>query len=243
MDYFNQLLRTTGEYGIVYQVSHPIVFIEGLPTVKTHEVILFESGQKAEVFAINRGKIEARIFSHEPVTVGTNVTKTNQLLSIAVGPELLGHTIDPLGDPLDPAASFIKPKNSRDLDATPVGISGRKKITKHMITGIALIDLLLPLGIGQRELVIGDRKTGKTSLLLTTIKNQIQNGVIAIYAAIAKKKSDIKRLQEFFIQEKLIDHVIIVATSSYDSPSLIYETPYAAMAIAEYFKEQGTNTL
>lgn len=241
--HFNQLLQTSGEYGIVYQVSHPIVFIEGLPTVKTHEVILFETGQRAEVFAINRGKIEARIFSHEPVTVGTKVTKTNQILSIGVGTELLGHTIDPLGDPLDPAASFIKPKIFRDLDATPVGISGRKKITKHMITGIALIDLLLPLGIGQRELIIGDRKTGKTSLLLTTIKNQINNGVIAIYAAIAKKKSDIKRLQEFFAQEKLLDHTIIVASSSYDSPSLIYETPYAAMAIAEYFKEQGINTL
>jgi F-type H+-transporting ATPase subunit alpha len=240
---FNQLLRTTGEYGIVYQVSHPIVFIEGLPTVKPREVILFETGQRAEVFAINRGKIEARIFSHEPVTVGTKVTKTNQLLSIPVGPELLGHTIDPLGDPLDPAEAFIKPKERRDLESTPVGISGRKKITKHMITGISLIDLLIPLGIGQRELIIGDRKTGKTSLILTTIKNQVSTGVIAIYAAIAKKKSDIKRLQEFFVHEKLMDKIIMVATSSYDSPSLIYETPYAAMAIAEYFKDQGINTL
>src|SRR6266849_1857710 len=99
MDLFNQLLRSTGEYGTVYQVSHPIVFIEGLPTVKTHEVILFEGGQKGEVFAINRGKVEARTFSYEPITVGTMVTKTNQLLSIPVGPELLGHAIDPLGEP------------------------------------------------------------------------------------------------------------------------------------------------
>jgi F-type H+/Na+-transporting ATPase subunit alpha len=241
--HFNQLLRETGEYGIVYQGSHPIVFIEGLPTVKTHEVILFETGQRAEVFAINRGKIEARVFSHEPVTIGTKVTKTNQLLSIAVGPELLGHTIDPLGDPLDPAASFVKPKIFRDLDATPAGISGRKKITKHMTTGIALLDLLIPLGIGQRELIIGDRKTGKTSLILTALKNQVHEGVIAIYAAIAKKKSDIKRLQEFLVHEKLMEHVVIVATSSYDSPSLIYETPYAAMAIAEHFRDQGLNTL
>jgi len=243
MDYFNQLLRTSGEYGIVYQVSHPIVFIEGLPTVKTHELILFESGQKAEVFAITRGKIEARIFSNEPVVVGTKVTKTNQLLSLPVGPELLGHTIDPLGDPLDPAAAFVKPKVLRDLDATPVGIAGRQKITKHLTTGIALLDLLIPLGRGQRELIIGDRKTGKTSLLMTTIKTQIHEGVIAIYAAIAKKKSDIKRLQEFFVQEKLMGQTIIVATSSYDSPSLIYQTPYAAMAIAEYFRDQGQHTL
>jgi len=241
--HFNQLLRTTGEYGIAYQVSHPIVFIEGLPTVRTHELILFETGQQAEVFAINRGKIEARVFSHDAITVGTKVTKTNQILSIPVGPELLGHTIDPLGEPLDPAASFIKPKISRDLEATPVGISGRKKITKHLITGVTLIDLLLPLGRGQRELIIGDRKTGKTSLILTTVKNQIHEGTIVIYAAIAKKKSDIKRLQEFFIQEKLMDHAIIVATSSYDSPSLIYETPYAAMAVAEHFRDQGIDTL
>lgn len=243
MDLFNQLLRSTGEYGIVYQVSHPIVFIEGLPTVKTHELILFETGQKAEVFAITRGKIEARIFSHEPVTVGTKVTKTNTLLSVPVGQELLGHTIDPLGDVLDPATTFIKPKEYRDLDADPVGIAGRQKITKHLSTGIALIDLLIPLGRGQRELIIGDRKTGKTSLLLTTIKNQVHEGVVAIYAAIAKKKSDIKRIQEFFAQEKLTERTIIVATSSYDSPSLIYQTPYAAMSIAEYFRDQGIHTL
>lgn len=240
---FNQLLRKTGEYGIVYQVSHPIVFIEGLPTVKPQEVILFESGQKAEVFSINRGKIEARSFSHEAVTVGTKVTKTGQLLSVPVGPELMGHTIDPLGEPLDPAAEFIRPKIFRPLDASPVGIAGRAKVDTPMITGTTLIDLMIPLGRGQRELVIGDRKTGKTSFILTAIKNQVNEGIIAIYAAIAKKKSDIKRLQEFFIQEKIMDKVIIVATSSYSSPSIIYQTPYAAMAIAEYFKEQGQHTL
>jgi F-type H+-transporting ATPase subunit alpha len=241
--YFNQLLQKTGEYGIVYQVSHPIVFVEGLPTVRPQEVVLFESGQRGEVFAINRGKIEIRIFSHEQVTVGTKVTKTGKILSIAAGIELLGHTIDPLGEPLDPADKFVKPKTFRDLDSKPAGISERQKISIPMITGAALIDLMIPLGRGQRELVIGDRKTGKTSFILTAIKNQVQEGIIAIYAAIAKKNSDIKRLQEFFVQEKIMDKVIIVATSSYSSPSIIYQTPYAAMAIAEHFKEQGQNTL
>jgi F-type H+-transporting ATPase subunit alpha len=102
---------------------------------------------------------------------------------------------------------------------------------------------LIPLGRGQRELVIGDRKTGKTSFLLSTIKKQAEEGIIAIYAAIAKKKSDIKKLQEFFVEQKIANHVVLVATSSYDSPSLIYQTPYAAMAIAEYFKKQGQHTL
>jgi F-type H+/Na+-transporting ATPase subunit alpha len=240
---FNKSLQETGEYGIVRQVNHPIVFIEGLPKAKTHELILFESGQKGEVFTINRGKIEARIFSHDPVKVGTKVTRTDKQLSIPVGKELLGHVINPLGEPLDPASQFIVPKEFRELDAKPIGISGRKKITAQLATGVSLVDLLIPLGKGQRELIVGDRKTGKTSLLMTTVKKQAYEGNIAIYVAIAKKKSDIKKLQEFFIQEKIMDKIIIVATSSYDSPSLIYQTPYAAMTIAEYFRDQGINTL
>lgn len=240
---YNQYLHQTGEYGVVVQVSHPIVFIEGLPSVKTREIILFETGQKGEVFSINRGKVEARIFSHEPVQVGVKATRTDEQMSIPTGPELLGHTINPLGEPLDPADQFKLPKEARDLDARPIDISGRQQITARLVTGISLIDMMVPLGRGQRELVVGDRKTGKTSLLMTTVKEQVNEGVIAIYAAIAKKKSDIKKLQEFFTQEKILDKVIIVATSSYDSPSLIYETPYAAMSIAEYFRDQGIHTL
>lgn len=240
---FNQNLQKTGEYGIATQVSHPIVFIEGLPHVKTHEIILFESGQTGEVFAINRGKIEARIFSHEPILVGTKVTRTNTLLSVPVGKELLGHSISPLGDPIDPTVQMVRPKEVRDIDTQPTGISSRKKITDHLTTGVTLVDLLIPLGRGQRELIIGDRKTGKTSLVLTAIKEQTSKGMIAIYAAIAKKKSDIKKLQAFLEEENVMKNVIIVATSSYDSPSLIHQTPYAAMAIAEYFREKGQDTL
>jgi F-type H+/Na+-transporting ATPase subunit alpha len=240
---FNQYLEQTGEYGVVYQVSHPIVFIDGLPSVKTQEIIMFESGQKGEVFAVVRGKVEARIFSHEPIRVGTKVTRTDQLLSVPVGKELLGHTINPLGELLDPGVKFTKPKETRSLDSTPIGISGRQKITKHLSTGISLIDLMVPLGKGQRELIIGDRKTGKTAVLMTMLKNQVYEGNIVIYAAIAKRKSDIKKLQQFLIQEKLTEKVIIVATSSYDSPSLIFQTPYAAMSIAEYFRDRGEHTL
>lgn len=243
MDNFHQLLEKTGEYGVVYQVNHPIVFIEGLPNVRTHEVVMFESGQKGEVFSITRGKVEVRTFSHDPVKVGTKVTRTNKLLSIPVGKELLGHTINPLGDPIDTTEAFTPPTTLCDLEAKPVDISGRQKIATPMLTGIALIDLLIPLGRGQRELIIGDRKTGKTSVIMTTVKNQVLEGVIVVYAVIAKRKSDIKRLQEFFTQEKIMDKLVIVATSSFDSPSLIYQTPYAAMSIAEYFRDQGINTL
>ncbi len=240
---YNQHLQKIGEYGVVYQVNHPIVFIDGLPKVKTREVIVFENGAKGEVFAINRGKVEARVFSHDPILVGTKVTRTDQLLGIPVGKELLGHVINPLGEPLDPSVAFTPPKQTRQLDANPIGISGRKKITTQLLTGVSLVDLLLPLGRGQRELVIGDRKTGKTSLLMTTIKKQVSEGVVAIYAGIAKRKSDIKKMQEFFEKEKIMNKVIIVATSSNDSTSLIYQTPYAGMTIAEHFRDLGINTL
>jgi F-type H+/Na+-transporting ATPase subunit alpha len=240
---FDECLKKTGDYGVVYQVSHPIVFVEGLPMVRSNELILFETGQAGVVFAINRGKIEIRTFSHEPVRVGTRVTRTDQMLSVPVGPEILGQTINPLGEPIDPAKPYTKPKLMRDTEAKPIPISGRQKITVQLETGISLVDLLLPLGRGQRELIIGDRKTGKTSLLMTIMKRQVEEGVVGIYCAIARKKSDIKRLQEFFQQEKIMDKIVIVATSSYDSPSLIYQTPYAGMAIAEYYRDLGVNTL
>ena len=243
MESFQKLLQNVGEYGVVDQVSHPIVFIEGLPSVKTNEILVFETGQKGEVFSITRGKIEARVFSHEPIKVGTRVTRTDQLLSIPVGKELLGQTLSPLGEPIDSNAVFTKPKQIRELHVKPGGIATRKKISKSLSTGVSLIDLMIPLGLGQRELVIGDRKTGKTSLLMTFIKSQVYEGSVAVYAAIAKKKSDIKKLQEFFIQENISKNVIIIATSSYDSPSLIYQTPYAAMTVAEYFRDLGINSI
>ncbi len=148
-----------------------------------------------------------------------------------------------MGELLDPTIPYTSPTRRNPLDAQPAGISARQKITTHLATGVSLVDLLLPLGKGQRELIIGDRKTGKTSLLMTTIKNQVIEGGVAVFAAIAKKKSDIKKMQVFFEQEKIMDKVIIIATSSYDSPSLIYETPYAAMAVCEYFREEGIHTL
>lgn len=243
MDAFQQNLKKTGEYGVTFKVNHPIVFIEGLPSVKSNEILLFETGQKGEAFGITQGTVEARIFSHEPILVGTKVTRTDQLVSIPVGKELLGQAINPLGDPIDSNTTYIKPTETRELNIQPSGIDQRVKITKPLLTGISLIDLMIPLGMGQRELLIGDRKTGKTSIIMTTIKNQVYEGVVAIYAGIAKKKSDIKKIQEFFVKEKIMNNMIIVATSSYDSPSLIYQTPYAAMSVAEYFRDKGLNTL
>ncbi len=237
------LIDKVGEYGVVYKVSHPIVLIEGLPKAKLHEIVQFENGEKGEVFAINQGKIEARVFSNKPVKVDAKVARTDTIMSIPVGKELLGQIINPLGEAFDEVAEFKQPKEVRPLDVKPVGIAGRQKIDTQMVTGVGLIDLLIPLGKGQRELIIGDKKTGKTSLVLSAIKKQANDGSVVIYTAIGKKKSEIKRIREFFIKEKLLDKIILVATSSYDSPSMIYQTPYSAMTIAEHFRDQGIDTL
>lgn len=239
---FSNYLQKTGEYGLVDQVNHPIVVIEGLPNAKTHELVVFESGQLGEIFTINRSIVEVRVLSHDPVVVGSKVTRTNKLLSVPCGPEMFGHIVNPLGDPID-GTTFPRPKDERDVDTRPGGISTRHKISKSLITGVPLVDLMVPLGKGQRELIIGDRKTGKTSLIQAAIKNQAEEGLMTIYAVIAKKKSEIKRLHEYFVGEKIMDKVCIVATSSYDSPSMIYLTPYTAMAIAEHFRDLGQDVM
>jgi F-type H+-transporting ATPase subunit alpha len=171
------------------------------------------------------------------------VVRTDTFLSIPVGKELLGKVINPLGQSFSENQKFTPPKELREIDTQVLGISSRARIKKPLATGVSIIDMIIPLGKGQRELVIGDRKTGKSTFLLSTIKRQAQEGVITIYAAIGRKHSEIKQLQEFLEQEKILDKAIIVATSSHDSPSLIFLTPYSAITIAEYFRDQGQDVL
>lgn len=243
MNDFSYYLDALGEFGIVDQVTHPIVSVQGLPGAKTEEIVLFETGQLGQVFTIGKDGIEILVFSREAVKVGTRVTRTDKNLSVPVGRELLGFVVDPLGRPISSPTDFKTPKEEREIDVKPLGIDKRKIIKKPLKTGVTLVDLMVPIGKGQKELIIGDRKTGKTSFLLTTIKTQVSEGSVVVYAAIAKKKSDIKKLEEFFTAEKILDKIVIVASVSHDSPSLIYLTPYTAMTIAEYFRDQGEDVL
>lgn len=240
---FHDYLEAVGEFGIVDQVSYPIVQVNGLPFVKQNEIVIFETGQLGEVFSMSRNSVEILLLSKEQVRVGTKVTRTNKPFTIPVGHQLLGHVVDPLCQPIAASETFVQPKEQREIEGQILGISKRVKIKKQLFTGTTVVDMMIPLGKGQKELVIGDRKTGKSAFLLTVIKNQIDHGAIAIYAAIARKKSDIKNLRDFFASEGILDKVIIVAASPHDSPSLIYLSPYTAMTIAEYFRDQGQDVL
>lgn len=243
MSDFNKYLDTIGEFGVITKVNHPIAMVEGLPKARLNEIVLLESGHVGQVYAMEENVVEILIFSKDPVRVGTRVTRTDKTLSVPMGPGLLGNIIDPLGQSISSSQSVKKITEERQIDVHPRGIDKRARIKEQFYTGISLIDMMIPLGRGQKELVLGDRKTGKSTFLTTTVKNQVRNGTIAIYAAIGKKKSDIKALEEHFKREKIFDKIVIVASSSYDSPSLIYITPYTAMTIAEYFADLGNDTV
>jgi F-type H+-transporting ATPase subunit alpha len=242
MDY-QKSIEKIGEFGIVEEVFTPIVVASGLPGARVHEIVIFENGEMGEIFVMEETKVQILSFAKDPIIVGTKVTRRGEFLSIGVGQELLGEMITPLGLPISKKETLKRLTEARNLDIGPKGISERKRVTKPFLTGVTIVDSMVPLGQGQKELIIGDRKTGKTSFLLATMKNQIKMGTIVIYAAIAKRKSDIKKVKDFLQKENLLKNSIIVGTSSYDSPSLIYLTPFTAMTIAEYFCDSGKNVL
>lgn len=239
---FETVLKEVGEYGVVEQVRHSTVIVSGLPNAFLHELVLFESGHIGEVFAVEKDFLQILTFSKQFIKPGTKVTRTNKTVSVPVGKELLGQAINPLGESIS-AKEYHKPSLEKLIDNPPLGMSERSRIKLPFLTGVSAIDMMIPLGKGQKELIIGDRKSGKTAFLLTTIKNQAQLGTICIYAAVGRKMSDIKKAIDFFKQEGILKQVIIVTTAPNDSPSLIFQTPYSAMSIAEYFKDQGKDVL
>lgn len=244
MNSFSQYLDTTGEYGVVKELKSSIVKASGIPKAKLNELVLFESGKMGQVFSANRDVVEVLTFSKEPVAIGERFVRTDKMISIPVGDSLLGTIIDPLGNPFPNVKNFKTPKEVREIFIEAQKIDVREAIDKPLLTGVNIVDLLIPLGMGQKELVIGDRKTGKTAFVQTTMVNQIKNNnCVVIYAGVARKAHEIKRLHNYLLEEKIMDKVIIVASDSQDSPSLIYLTPYTAMTIAEYFRDQGQDVL
>lgn len=239
---FNEILQKIGEFGMVEQVHLPIVIASGLPDARLNEIVLFENGAMGSIFLLERDVVQILVYTNQTIKPGIKITRTNTFLSVPVGVELLGHSINPLGQGLS-AVKFPIPQQRREVESAPPGLSERIRIITPFLTGVSVVDLMVPLGKGQKELIMGDRKAGKTSFLLSTMKNQIQKGSIIIYAAIAKRKSDIKKVEQFLMQEKLTDKTVVVATHPHDSPNLIYLTPYSAMTIAEYFRDSGNDVL
>ncbi len=232
------------EYGEVTQIKYPIIEAIGLPSVKLDEVVVFESGEMGQVLSLGVDTAKIMLFSPSAVKTGTKICRIGQNLVIPTGEQMLGKMLNPFGAPISSKDETPATDSARIIDSDPPSIAHRAKITKPLDTGMSIVDIVVPLGQGQKQLILGDRKTGKSSFVLSVIKNQIQQGSIAIFAAIGKKKSDIKALESFMYDDPEIrKNMTIIATTAFDSPALIYLTPYTAMTLAEYFRDQGRNVI
>ncbi|OGM20042.1 hypothetical protein A2714_02600 [Candidatus Woesebacteria bacterium RIFCSPHIGHO2_01_FULL_38_9] len=239
---FNYFLDKLGEIGFVDRSVHSLVYVSGLPKVHPGEVVMFESQDLGQVLSLTPEEAEILVLTSSQIRVGSKVVRTGEHLQVEVGNGLLGRMIDPLGRPID-SARLVKSVESRSIDLTPPKLLERKLVEKSLDTGVSIVDLVIPLGKGQRELVIGDRKTGKTEFLFRTVVTQAFEGTVCIYAVIGQKQIDIKKLSEFFEEQKVMKNTVIIASSSSDPAGLIYLTPFTAMTVAEFFRDQGMDVL
>lgn len=241
-DDFKKYLETIGEVGYVEELINSVAYVSGLPKVTINEVLIFEDGGVGYVLSIDEEMIEVLIFSRSKITVGSRVARTGEYLKVRLGTDLLGKRLDGLGNIVSDGEGAKLP-DVRLVDSSPLPIMSRTTLTKPLETGVSVVDLVVPIAKGQRELIIGDRNTGKTSFLTQVILNQARRGTICIYCAIGKKRVAIKRFEEGFKEKGIWPTSIIIAASASETAATIYITPYTAMTIAEYFRDQGKDVL
>ena len=238
-----QFLSATGEIGFVEKVVSSLVYARGLPGARQNEVVVFDSGEIGRIVALHESQVELLSFSRDAVRVGSRVARTDTFLELPLGDEILGATIDPLGYSIDPTRPLPPMKESRPLDIVPSGIETRLRITRPARTGVTLVDRMIPIGKGQRELVVGDQKTGKSHFLLSSLLTHVREGGVGVYAVIGKGKIDTKKIEESFRALDVQNRIVLVVSHIDDPASIIYLTPYAAMTVAEYFRDMGNDVL
>ena len=234
---------TSEEGGVVISSADGIVEVEGMDRAVYGEIVTFENGAKGMVESVEPGRLGIMLFDGaETVGVGTMVTRSGKRAGIPVGDGFLGRVIDPLGEPID-GKGPIEAAGYNPIEKQAPGILERQSVDTPLHTGILAIDSMFPIGRGQRELIIGDRQTGKTSIATDAILNQKDTGVLCIYVAIGQKASSIARVAEDLKKHGAMSYTTIVAATASDSAPLQYIAPYAGTALAEYFMAQGKSVL
>ena len=234
---------TSEEGGVVISSADGIVEVEGMDRAVYGEIVTFENGAKGMVESVEPGRLGIMLFDGaETVGVGTMVTRSGKRAGIPVGDGFLGRVIDPLGEPID-GKGPIEAVGYNPIEKQAPGILERQSVDTPLHTGILAIDSMFPIGRGQRELIIGDRQTGKTSIATDAILNQKDTGVLCIYVAIGQKASSIARVAEDLKKHGAMSYTTIVAAAASDSAPLQYIAPYAGTALAEYFMAQGKSVL
>ena len=234
---------TSEEGGVVIASADGIVQVEGMDRAVYGEIVTFENGAKGMVESVEPGRLGIMLFDGaETVGVGTMVTRSGKRAGIPVGEGFLGRVVDPLGEPID-GKGAIESVGYNPIEKQAPGILERQSVDTPLHTGILAIDSMFPIGRGQRELIIGDRQTGKTSIATDAILNQKDTGVLCIYVAIGQKASSIARVAEDLKKHGAMEYTTIVAATASDSAPLQYIAPYAGTALAEYFMAQGKSVL
>ena len=234
---------TSEEGGVVVSSADGIVEVEGMDRAVYGEIVTFENGAKGMVESVEPGRLGIMLFDGaESVGVGTMVTRSGKRAGIPVGEGFLGRVIDPLGEPID-GKGPVEAVGYNPIEKQAPGILERQSVDTPLHTGILAIDSMFPIGRGQRELFIGDRQTGKTSIATDAILNQKDTGVLCIYVAIGQKASSIARVAEDLKKHGAMSYTTIVAATASDSAPLQYIAPYAGTALAEYFMAQGKSVL
>ncbi|MEK7565645.1 MAG: F0F1 ATP synthase subunit alpha [Patescibacteria group bacterium] len=233
----------TEEIGFVKSSRDFLVRIEGLPTAKLNDLVESESGIRGWVSALYPEEIEVLLIDEGDVRPGTKFKKLPQSLSIKVGDFLIGRVVNPLGEQIDGKPLGEKKVADMSLEKVAVGISGREVITNQLTTGVTMIDTLIPLGKGQRELILGDARSGKTNFVMDIIINQKHTGMICVYALIGKSVAEVKGLIDLLRKNGAMDYTTVVVASSADPTPQIFLAPKTAMTLAEYFQSTGKDVL
>jgi F-type H+-transporting ATPase subunit alpha len=231
------------EVGSVLSVGDGIARVYGLGKVALGELIEFQNGTKALAFNLEEDNVGAVVMGDTTaIAEGDTVRRTGQIAQVPVGEALIGRVVDALGNPIDGLGDISTP-HKRRIEIKAPGIVGRKSVHEPMQTGLKAIDAMTPVGRGQRELIIGDKKTGKTTVAIDTIINQKGTGVICIYVAIGQKRSSVVQVVERLKEHGAMDHTIVVSATASEPAPMSFLAPYAGCAMGEYFMENGKHAL
>jgi F-type H+-transporting ATPase subunit alpha len=231
------------EIGTITSVSTGIAVISGLPGVGFEELLLFPGGVFGIAFNVDENEIGVVLlgeYSH--LHAGDEVERTGRVMDVAVGGALLGRVIDPLGRPLD-GNGPVEANDRLPIERPAAPIMDRAPVTVPLQTGVKVIDALIPIGRGQRELILGDRQTGKTAIAIDAILNQRGQNVLCVYCAIGQRASAVAKVIASLREKGAMDYTVVVVAEGNDAPGLSYITPYAATSIAEHFMEAGRDVL
>lgn len=231
------------EIGKVISISDGIATISGLFNCKSMELLSFSNGLKGIALNLEVDSVGAVILGdYKSISEGDEVKRTNQVLSVPVSDEILGRVVNPLAEAID-GKSDLKTGEQQLLEKVSPGVIERESVSVPLQTGIKVVDALIPIGRGQRQLILGDRQTGKTTIAIDTIINQKGKGVKCVYVAIGQKQSKVMQLVQLLEKAGAMDYTTVVLAGASDSPSFLYLAPYTGVTIAEYFMNKGDDVL